>query len=108
MGAGASTLPRIRKAILMRAYNVRPAEQTLLEQFVPFAYREADHQMYILPSQIKKCLDMNKPDYYWFDELLRTLFILPNHGISKQTQLLSSSKVGLEHTGWFHKFCLFA
>ena len=39
MGAGASSLNRLRKAVLMRAYNVRQSDETLEEQFRKYAYR---------------------------------------------------------------------
>lgn len=74
MGAGASSLPRVRKALLIRAHNMRAADQTLIDQFLPFAFRGPDHQMHILPSQIQNCLNMNKTDYFWLEDLLKTLF----------------------------------
>ena len=40
MGAGASSMNRLRKAILMRAYNVRNSDETLEEQFRKYAYRK--------------------------------------------------------------------
>lgn len=78
MGAGASSLPRVRKALLIRAYNIRAPDQTLLDQFIPHAFRGPDMQMYIFPSQVQKCLDMNKADYAWLEELLRSLFTVPS------------------------------
>jgi len=39
MGGGASSLIRLRKALVMRAYNLRNSQQTLDEQFRPFSYR---------------------------------------------------------------------
>jgi hypothetical protein len=40
MGAGASSMNRLRKALLMRAYNIRNSDETLEEQFRKHAYRE--------------------------------------------------------------------
>ena len=39
MGGGASSLIRLRKALVIRAYNLRSAEQTLDEQFRPLTFR---------------------------------------------------------------------
>ena len=38
MGGGASSLNRLRKTLLLRAYNLRSEDMTLEEQFSPFAY----------------------------------------------------------------------
>jgi len=40
MGGGASSLIRLRKALVIRAYNLRKAELTLDEQFRPHAIRQ--------------------------------------------------------------------
>lgn len=78
MGAGASSLPRLRKALLIRAYNLRDKDQSLVDQFIPFAFRGPDMQMYILPSQIQNALRMTSPDYAWLEDLLQTLFLQPS------------------------------
>jgi len=40
MGGGASSLIRLRKGIVMRAYNLTTSKQTLDEQFRPHSYRQ--------------------------------------------------------------------
>jgi hypothetical protein len=81
MGAGASSLPRLRKALLMKAYNARSkssegSDLTLYEQFLPFAYQREDKMYYINVTQIKACLGLveDKKEYLWLDELLANIF----------------------------------
>ena len=42
MGAGASAANnnRLRKALILRAYNVRPKGQTLEDQFMKFSFKK--------------------------------------------------------------------
>ncbi len=82
MGAGASSLPRLRKALLIKAYNARSTSQngadlSLYEQFLPYAYQRDDKMYYINVVQIKTCLglEMSK-DYVWLDDLLIAMFRL--------------------------------
>eukprot|EP00981_Chlorochromonas_danica_P000668 scaffold146_cov171-Ochromonas_danica.AAC.17 len=94
MGSGASSIARVRKALLIRAYNLRPPDQNLLQFFLSHAFRGSDRQMYIKPSQIKLCLGMNNDSYFWLDDLLITIFpssISQPSGISSS----SSSSVSL-------------
>jgi hypothetical protein len=80
MGAGASSLPRLRKALAIRAYNARKAtdKTTLFEQFLPFAVQRADNRLYYIDSaQIKTCLGLDSQEYAWLDDLLVTLFRQP-------------------------------
>ncbi len=77
MGAGASSLPRLRKALLMKAYNHRKqADLTLFEQFLPYAYQKEDSAYYINLAQIKACLGLegSNKDYAFLDDLLYAMF----------------------------------
>lgn len=76
MGAGASSLPRLRKALLMKAYNSRKQEDlSLFEQFLPFAHQKDDSAYYIYIAQVKVCLGIeNNKDYAFLDEVLYNLF----------------------------------
>lgn len=71
MGAGASSqtspssLNRLRKALIMRAYNIRKSDETLDELFKPQAYRSSSG-LYISVSSVKKILSENAP---WVDLL---------------------------------------
>lgn len=40
MGSGVSSLVRLRKALVIRAYNLRGADQTIEEQFDKYAFRK--------------------------------------------------------------------
>ncbi len=48
MGGGASTLIRLRKALVMRAYNLRNGAQTFDEQFRQYAYRYVRYKLFLL------------------------------------------------------------
>jgi hypothetical protein len=74
MGAGASSFSRLRKAVLIRAYNLRPSDQSLIDQFLPYTYQKEGKGLYIEISQIKKCLKMDSAEYKWIEELLQTIF----------------------------------
>lgn len=71
MGAGASShtspsaLNRLRKALVMRAYNIRQSDETLGELFRPHAYRSSN-VFYISVSAVKKTLAEDAP---WVDLL---------------------------------------
>jgi hypothetical protein len=43
MGAGVSTVNRLRKAIILRAYNIRDKNETLEEQFKRHTYKKVMH-----------------------------------------------------------------
>lgn len=40
MGAGVSSMNRLRKALVMRAYNLRDSEETLEEYFKKYTYKK--------------------------------------------------------------------
>ena len=67
MGAGASSLMRLRKALVIRAYNSRKKEETLHEQFFPYAYRK-NNILYISLDDVKRVLSLDAP---WVDELFK-------------------------------------
>jgi hypothetical protein len=74
MGAAASTgnsILRLRKALAIRAYNVRDSEETLDEQFKKFALRKpGETRLYITLVDVKRCLEV-EPDSLWVDELFK-------------------------------------
>eukprot|EP01031_Cornospumella_fuschlensis_P033787 gene33787-40885_t len=71
MGAGASSVPRLRKALFIKAYNQRSDRSlSLADQFLPFSFRGADYQLYILPSRVLECLGMKGSDYDWIQHIL--------------------------------------
>ena len=74
MGSGVSTLNRLRKALVIRAYNLRPSDQTLIEQFLPFSFQKDSQGLYITIENIKKCLKLDNGEYRWIEELLDALF----------------------------------
>lgn len=65
MGAGASSLIRLRKALVLRAYNLRSSQQTLEEQFRPIAFRE-NGVLYIALADVSKFLSVDAP---WLEDL---------------------------------------
>mmetsp|Transcript_21437 Transcript_21437/g.31058 ORF Transcript_21437/g.31058 Transcript_21437/m.31058 type:complete len:520 (+) Transcript_21437:166-1725(+) len=65
MGAGASSINRLRKALIMRAYNTRNADETLEEQFHKHTYRKGDI-LYISIQDVKRALSV---DAQWVDQL---------------------------------------
>ncbi len=69
MGSGASSLLRLRKALLIRAYNLRSADETIDDQFRKFSYRNADKQLCIAISDIKRCLNMEPGEYLWIEDI---------------------------------------
>ena len=74
MGAGAS-LGRLRKAVVIRSYNLRRPDQTVEEQFKCFTFRSVDDgQLYIRLSDIRNCLGMDSKDYGWIEELFAHTF----------------------------------
>lgn len=78
MGSGVSSLARLRKAVLIRAYNLRSADETLIDQFMPYAYQKEGKGMFIAIYQIKKCLKMDTPEYKWIEEVLQAIFTVPS------------------------------
>lgn len=74
MGAGAS-LGRLRKAIVIRSYNLRRPDQTVEEQFKCYTFRSVDDgQLHIRLSDIRNCLGMDSKDYGWIEELFSHTF----------------------------------
>ncbi len=71
MGSGASSLVRLRKAVLIRAYNLRKADETLEEQFRKYSFRSAEKQLCIAIADIKQCLCMEPGEYLWIEDLFR-------------------------------------
>lgn len=74
MGAGASSLNRLRKAVVIRAYNLREPDATVDDQFRRFAVRAADNSLYITISNVRKCLGMESKEHEWVDDLLHHAF----------------------------------
>ena len=74
MGAGASSLGRLRKAIVIRSYNLRKPNETVDEQFRKFARRGEDNVLYITMDDVRKCLGMEAKEYEWIENLFQHTF----------------------------------
>jgi len=74
MGAGASTLARLRKAIVIRSYNLRQPNETVDEQFRKYAHRSSNNALYITTEDVRRCLGMEAGEYGWVDDLLKHSF----------------------------------
>lgn len=74
MGGAASTgnsILRLRKALAIRAYNVRNSDETLDEQFKKFTIRKpGETRLYITLVDVKRCLGLES-DSLWVDELFK-------------------------------------
>eukprot|EP01038_Epipyxis_sp_PR26KG_P006865 gene6865-9401_t len=78
MGSGASS-SRLRRALVIRAYNMRPPTQTMEEQFRQYATRSnnksatdsPNSNLIITVQSVKKCLQLG-PEFGWVDELLKS------------------------------------
>ena len=58
MGAGAS-LDRLRNVLVLKAYNARAKDQTIVQQFGPFVqWNDDDNSAYLHVSDIQKCLSL--------------------------------------------------
>jgi hypothetical protein len=68
MGGGASSLSRLRKVLLIRAYNSRPKDQTVSEQFSQYRRLNEQGQAVLTREDIKTAVGLTAP---WFDELLQ-------------------------------------
>jgi len=55
MGVGVSSL-RLRKALVIRAYNLRAGDETLEEQFREFSHIGAEGKMYLCLDDVKRYL----------------------------------------------------
>lgn len=73
MGGAVSLQQRCRKALVIRAYNNRPADQTLEEQFSSYSYLKGDGSIYTNADLIKQCLNIGSNDYPWLDPLMQIL-----------------------------------
>ena len=91
MGAGISSL-RLRKAIVIRAYNLRKGNETLEEQFRSFAWRGDDGIMYISLLDIKSCLCF--AEISWADDMIKRLI-----GDSARREVLFAEFVDFLETG---------
>jgi hypothetical protein len=69
-----SSLSRLRKAVVIRAYNLRKPDETLDDQFRRFAVRDVDGVLYISFDNIKRCLLMETKEYDWVDKFLQHSF----------------------------------
>ena len=60
-GVSSSSTMRLRKAIIMRAYNLRKADETLDEQFRVYSKRDPsqDNKLTITLQDVKKCLQLD-------------------------------------------------
>lgn len=68
MGAGASSLQRARKVLVIRAYNARAPEETLFEQFDKISKKTSQGKQIIRIDDVKKALGLSKAE--WFDEII--------------------------------------
>jgi hypothetical protein len=59
MGAGASAAhnSRLRKALVMRAYNSRPRDTTLEDQFAKYAFKKVRYAVCIDCAGMLQCID---------------------------------------------------
>jgi hypothetical protein len=92
MGSGVSTLTRLRKAVLLKAYNLRSSpDQSLMEQFLPFTYQKDGGKggLYISIRNIKKCLKMDTPEYKWIEEVLQAIFTVRSESDAGVVQKVS-------------------
>lgn len=73
MGGGISISFRLRKALLMRAYNVRSKDSVILtieDQFRPYAFKSNDGKLEISLESIRKCLNL-EDSANWVDNMLK-------------------------------------
>jgi hypothetical protein len=70
MGAGASTASRLRKALVIRAFNLRSPNESLEDQFQPYT-QIINGKRCISAPEIKKALDFDAP---WVDDLFKIFF----------------------------------
>ena len=91
MGVGVSSL-RLRKAVVLRAYNLRQGDETLEEQFRKYAFRGVDGRLYISLIEVKECLRF--AELTWADEMLKRLM-----GESVVSDLLFADFVEFLETG---------
>ena len=60
-GVSSSSTMRLRKAIVIRAYNLRKADETLDEQFRVYATRDSslENKLTINLHDVKRCLELD-------------------------------------------------
>lgn len=58
-GVSSSSTMRLRKAIVIRAYNLRKPDVTLDEQFRPYAEKGHLNKLTITLENVKKCLELD-------------------------------------------------
>lgn len=73
MGGAVSLQQRCRKALVIRAYNIRPADQTIEDQFSAYSFLKGDGQFYTNADLIKQCLNIGSNDYPWLEPLMQIL-----------------------------------
>jgi hypothetical protein len=95
MGAGASTLNRLRKAIVIRAYNLRKPNETIEEQFRPHAFRGENNALCIGVDSIRICLNMDSKEFEWIEHFFQHAFG------GKVFLLCSKSEYAVEFTDFF-------
>ena len=91
MGVGVSSL-RLRKAVVLRAYNLRDGDQTLEEQFRKYAFRGDDGRLWIKLSDIKNGLSFT--ELSWADDMMKRVL-----GDSVNSDLVFSEFVEFLETG---------
>jgi len=99
MGGGSSSLHRLRKILIIRAYNSRPEGITLEEQFLKFTEVDQKGQRVLTVSAIKQALGLkpNDKSALWLDELVKTY--LSNQSLpapSEKKRSLSSKSLAFE------------
>ena len=73
MGGGVSSLSRLRKAVVIRAYNLRTLEETVDTQFRQYATRGTDGALHISIDAVKRCLKMDTKEYEWVNQLFQLM-----------------------------------
>jgi len=83
---------RLRKALCIRAYNIRSADETLEEQFAKLSYRGEDGRVYLLFVDVKTVLGFT--DTPWIDEVFKRLW-----GESRYERLIFSEFIAFLESG---------
>lgn len=69
MGGGASSVSRLRKSLVIRAYNMRKRDDTFDDQFRKYAFKKEDGTHCISVKDIRLCLQLESGEYSWVDDL---------------------------------------
>jgi hypothetical protein len=97
MGSGTSSIARLRKSLVIRAYNLRQPDATIDQQFKSYAKRKDDGNIYISFSDIKTCLQYtNANSTCWLDDLLQ---IIANCTVGAKSDILYSDFIDFLETG---------